>query len=149
MNKKNQKNQKDFQSAESLWKEKIDTNEEYLSSTHIMVDLFGTLESENPFYNFYFDKDNEKEYSKEELKTFRQWYFTTIEGKPFDQKISGMFNCWIDKLQISNNIELLKKYKTILYSSLKQHRTIDSEVQLLMTNCYNNKIEIDKLMNKL
>jgi hypothetical protein len=118
-------------------KEKITENDK-------MMYLYDIIENSLPIYKFTLNKEDE--FTHNEIKSFRDWYFSTIEGKTYDVDFKTIFDCWFDKLQLQSNIKLLNRYKDVVYNTLIQHRNIDNEVHVLMKKSYDNLNLINELL---
>ncbi|MDD4930621.1 MAG: hypothetical protein PHG66_00510 [Candidatus Colwellbacteria bacterium] len=109
------------------------------SQTDIMADLFEIVERDTPFYRF---PSHEGGYNEKERDIIKDWFMSVIEGKDYSANVKGMFDCFMDRLQVKRNLKLLQTYKAKIYSKLKEHQTLDREVSLLASKSETNLEEI-------
>lgn len=110
----------------------------------VMIDLFDIVENETPFYQFEFG-GRSGNYTEKEKTIIHQWFMSVIEGKDYSADVKGMFDCFIERLQIKRNLKLLQLYKQKIYSKLKTHRTLDNEVLKLNARSETNLERLEKL----
>lgn len=103
--------------------------------TDIMMDLFEIVEKETPFYRFSFKQGG---YNERERDIIKDWFMCVIEEKEYSANVKGMFDCFMDRLQVRRNLKLLHTYKSKIYSKLKEHQTLDREISLLASKSETN-----------
>jgi hypothetical protein len=133
----------DRSKIDNLWLTQI--NSGLLDTNRNLVYLYDIIDQKHPLYQFRLEKKREP--TSREMKEFNTWYCSVIDNEESNLDMKDYFNCWFDKIQVINNIELLTKYKDSLYSTLKSHRNIDNEVQALMKKSYENIEKINSISN--
>jgi len=128
---------------QKAWTNLPKTNPEFYrnhSETEAMMDLFQIVERETPFYRL----QNGGGYNEKERDIIKDWFMAVIEEKGYSANVKGMFDCFMDRLQVRRNLKLLQTYKTKIYTKLKEHQTLDREVSLLASKSEANLEELQQ-----